>query len=132
MRHGPRRAPAAVALLALAAVVLAGCTTPQAYRDYFGSQEVIPMREVGRGDWDYLPQNRTVAVNTTVVWVNEDTFTDHTVTFEDLALDAWVEPGDRVEWTFTEPGVYDYRCRPHSSDFREWDRMVGRITVVAE
>lgn len=131
-RRPRRRAAASLALLGLACVVLAGCTTPQAYKDYFGRpEELVAMRDVGRGDFEFLPMNLTVTVNTTVVWLNEDTVTDHTVTFEDRALDAWVEPGERVERKFTEPGVYDYRCRPHSTGYRNWDQMVGRITVVA-
>lgn len=122
----PTRATRLLPIVILAAVVLAGCTTPDAYRDYFErSEEVVPLRNLA-----FHPQNLTVPVNTTVVWLNEDTVTDHSVTFEALDLDAWLEPGQRVERTFTEPGVYDYRCRPHSSGYRNWGQMVGRVTVV--
>lgn len=127
-RRGNARA--LLPLLLLAAVVLAGCTTPEAYKERFERDDTVLVRARGL---DFAPMNLTIPVNTTVVWVNQDFPTRHTVTFEDNAtvpLDEWLGSGEQVEWTFTEPGVYDYRCRPHSSDYRKWGQMVGRITVV--
>lgn len=90
----------------------------------------------------FSPADLTVPVGTTVRWVNEEAIT-HTVTSGawgevnestglrgtqtpdgrfDHTLSASGEPGDTFEFTFTEPGIYQYFCRPHLG-------MHGTITV---
>jgi plastocyanin len=63
-----------------------------------------------------------VPAGTTVRWINGDA-ESHTVT-EDLGrFDAEIWPGESFSFTFSEPGVYFYYCKPH-------DWMIGEITVV--
>ncbi len=62
----------------------------------------------------------TVPVGTTVVWTNQDR-TTHTVTnLQDLFDSGGLYP---FSHTFTEPGVYSYRCTIHAF-------MRGRVTVL--
>lgn len=119
------------ALAVLAALVLAGCSTPEAYRDWYERQQ----GDGADGPVVYLDGNAfvrqeiTVPVGTNVTWVNNDSVT-HTVTFETFAFDETLdEPGESVAWTFEEAGTFDYRCKPHSTGYRNWDQMVGRVTV---
>ncbi len=90
----------------------------------------------------FTPADLTVPVGTTVRWVNQEAIT-HTVTSGswgevnestglrgtqkadgrfDHALSPSGEGGDTFEFTFAEPGIYQYFCRPHSG-------MYGTITV---
>ncbi|MEM4383013.1 MAG: plastocyanin/azurin family copper-binding protein [Candidatus Caldarchaeum sp.] len=63
-----------------------------------------------------------IGVNNTVTWVNEDTV-QHTVTSAARLFDYILQPGQRVSYTFTSPGVYEYMCTLHP-----W--MTGRVEVV--
>lgn len=63
-----------------------------------------------------------VAVGTTVIVTNDDSAT-HTWTEPNGAFDSGaLAPGDSFEFTFTEPGTFDYVCNFHPS-------MTGTITV---
>lgn len=119
-------------LALLAGVVLAGCATPEAYREWYQRQEDAGPEgvTVHLDNNRFVDQRITVAVNTTVTWVNNDTIR-HTVTFENLTFDRDVDgPKESVSYTFDRPGTFDYRCKPHSTGYRNWDQMVGRVTVV--
>lgn len=120
------------ALAVLACLLVAGCSTPEAYKDWYErrQQDEADGRVVHLDASEFVPQEITVAVGTNVTWVNNDSIT-HTVTFETLDLDATLDdPGESVSYTFEQTGTFDYRCKPHSSGYRNWDQMVGRVTVV--
>jgi len=53
-----------------------------------------------------------IGVNNTVTWVNDDT-TIHTVTSTIRLFDYQLQPGQRISYTFTSPGVYQYTCTLH-------------------
>jgi plastocyanin len=53
-----------------------------------------------------------IGLNNTVTWVNEDT-TIHTVTSTERLFDYQLQPGLRISYTFTSPGVYRYTCSLH-------------------
>ncbi|MBI4258867.1 MAG: hypothetical protein HY619_07915 [Thaumarchaeota archaeon] len=85
---------------------------------------------------NFVPKNITVvlSVNNTVIWSMEDTVA-HTVTsvgrtpspkFDETAITSnfLFTEGDRFIYTFTNPGVYNYYCVPHSA----W--MRGTVTVL--
>ncbi len=66
----------------------------------------------------------TVAVGTTVVVTNTDT-TTHTWTAVAGEFDSGpIGPGESFEFTFAEPGAFDYVCEIHPS-------MQGSIVVTA-
>ncbi|MFV0309576.1 MAG: plastocyanin/azurin family copper-binding protein [Desertimonas sp.] len=90
------------------------------------------------GAWDpanaataYTPGELTVVAGTTVAWRNDDTL-QHTVTSgptdgtsvspDGLFDSGLLEPGDTFEFTFDEPGTFEYHCTPHP-----W--MGGRVVV---
>jgi plastocyanin len=69
----------------------------------------------------FNPASVEISSGDTVKWANMDSAT-HTIkgsTFESGSL----AKGDTYEFTFTEPGVYDYICSIHPS-------MKGTVTVV--
>lgn len=70
----------------------------------------------------FTPDATNVPVNTTVVFVNDDTVT-HTVTASDQSFDSKdIGPGKTWQTTFTKPGTYRYTCIYHPG-------MSGKITV---
>jgi nitrite reductase (NO-forming) len=84
-------------------------------------------------DTAYSPRALTVAVGTTVTWINEDAVF-HTITSgssngttgtPDGDFDSGeVQKGETFEHTFDEAGTFDYFCTPHP-----W--MVGQVEVTA-
>ena len=73
-------------------------------------------------NFTFTPKELTVAVGTTVKWVNHDDI-PHTVVevdkkFRSKALDT----DDSYSFTFTTPGTFDYFCSLHS-------KMTGKIVV---
>jgi plastocyanin len=77
--------------------------------------------EVWVHDQDFGPSLLTVPVGTTVTWVSKS-FETHTITSAEGLFDIGVDIGASVSYTFTKPGVYEYRCTPHPE-------MVGSVTV---
>lgn len=75
-------------------------------------------------DYTFEPAYLTVPVGATVVWANTDPEA-HTVTSDFGVFDGEIGPGESFRYTFLQPGVYFYYCRPH-------DWMIGEITVVVE
>jgi plastocyanin len=70
----------------------------------------------------FTPMETTVAVGTTVTWINKDDV-PHTVVsvdhkFKSQALDT----DEPFSFTFKEPGTYEYFCSLHP-------KMVGKIVV---
>ena len=75
-------------------------------------------------DFAFVPRELSVAVGTTVTWVNRDDV-PHTATsssgptaFDSRALDT----DDRFSFTFATPGMYTYYCKAHP-------HMVGTVVV---
>ncbi len=82
-------------------------------------------------DIAYSPQAMSVAVGTTVTWINEDsvfhTITSGsnngtTVTPNGEFDSGEVQTGETDAHTFDTPGTFDYYCNPHP-----W--MIGQIEV---
>jgi len=79
--------------------------------------------EVKIDNFTFAPPTLTVAVGTTVKWVNRDDI-PHTVvsedksTFKSKALDT----DDSFSYTFTIPGTYSYFCSIHP-------KMVAKVVV---
>ncbi len=111
------------AALALAGVlVAAGCggddTAPF-------SGEVVTVK-----DNSFSPETLEIEPGTTVRWVNEGR-NDHDIVPVEQYSDFGVEkedfaPGDTYEFTFDEPGVFEYWCTLHGT---ETDGMIGTVVV---
>jgi plastocyanin len=69
----------------------------------------------------FAPVDATVAVGTTVRWVNLDAV-DHTTTDSGGEWNATLAANDTFEYVADTPGVYDYVCTIHMG-------MVGTLTV---
>jgi plastocyanin len=67
----------------------------------------------------YAPADLTVAVGTTVRWVNRDTVA-HSATGN--GFDVELPPNGEGAYTFATAGTYDVRCRYHPT-------MRGRVIV---
>ncbi|MDH3204950.1 MAG: plastocyanin/azurin family copper-binding protein [Nitrosopumilus sp.] len=76
----------------------------------------------------YLPLNLEISVGTLVTWVNDDSVPHNIQSLDESGnvIDWFNSPslntGDRFEFTFDEPGVYNYYC-----SFHPW--RVGSVTV---
>jgi plastocyanin len=69
--------------------------------------------EIKIDNFNFMPQDTTVAAGTTVTWINRDDV-PHTVVstngkFKSKALDT----DDKFSFTFSEPGTYEYFCSVH-------------------
>lgn len=115
-------------LVALAAITLAACATPDS-----GTTDTSEAIDIVA--FAYAPGDLEVTAGTTVVWTNQDSFA-HTVTsgpaddpdgqFDEMLGDP-VEhgaEGTQASITFDEPGTFPYFCELHPS-------MVGTITVTS-
>ena len=73
-------------------------------------------------NFTFTPKQLTVAVGTTVKWVNHDdiphTIVEKKTTFRSKALDT----DDSYSFTFTSAGTFDYFCGLHP-------HMVGQVIV---
>lgn len=72
-------------------------------------------------NYSYTPQNITVSVGTTVIWVQDDS-TIHTVTDAGVFDSGPLSRGQRYSHTFRTSGTYTYRCTVHPA-------MTGTVTV---
>jgi plastocyanin len=80
--------------------------------------------EVKIDNFSFSPANLTVAVGTTVTWINRDDIphvvvsSDDPRAFKSKALDT----DDKFSYTFTKPGTYNYFCSVHP-------KMTAKIVV---
>jgi len=73
----------------------------------------------------FEPRDITIAPGTTVTWVTVSG--SHTTTSNTGLWDSGEERlpvGESYSFTFQQPGVYDYYCRPHRNA-----GMIGRVIV---
>jgi plastocyanin len=101
--------PVIGAMLALGAVAAQDATKKDA-------------NEITIDNFTFTPKELTVAVGTTVKWVNHDdiphTIVEKNTTFRSKALDT----DDSYSFTFTSAGTFDYFCGLHP-------HMVGQVIV---
>jgi len=76
--------------------------------------------EVSIEDFAFDPESVTISTGDTVRWTNMDS-DEHTVTDSTFESDT-LEEGDTYEFTFTEPGTFEYICSIHPE-------MEGTVTV---
>jgi plastocyanin len=99
-----------------------GIITVQAEGSPGGDPSPAGTNEVGMANRTFRPVTLTIQVGETVTWINDDG-RDHTVTARDRSFDSGImTSGALFEWTFTQPGTYEYFCALHPD-------MVGTIFV---
>ena len=88
----------------------------------YGAVAAQEPNEVTIDNFTFVPKELTVAVGTTVKWVNHDdiphTVVDKNKAFRSKALDT----NDSFSFTFASAGTFDYFCGLHP-------HMVGKIIV---
>ncbi len=126
MTNHTKKSSLLIALTALMAVALAGCTASEDDALSLSGAKVIDMK-----DFVFAPGTVTVAAGTTVTWTNSDAVV-HTITAEDDSFDSGdIDGGDSWSHTFDAPGTYLYYCKPHASQGGDghYAGMTGKIVV---
>ncbi len=78
--------------------------------------------EVKIDNFSFGPATMTVAVGTTVMWINNDDI-PHTVVSTDKAFKSKVlDTGEKFSFTFAKAGEYPYFCSIHP-------KMTGKVVV---
>ena len=116
------RVSALIAGIALAAS-LSGCTTATTDDAPSGADKALTIRVANMA---YSPASLTIAVGQTVTWVFDDRGTPHDVVGLGDAKSVLRSPLLQTgtwQFTFTEPGTYNYTCSLHPD-------MLGAVVVV--
>lgn len=79
--------------------------------------------DVGMKNSAFSPMSVKITEGDTIRWTNMDSV-NHAVVGS-IFKSGTISKGQRYEFLFTKPGVYDYKCPAHSN-------MKGTITVVAK
>lgn len=86
------------------------------------SSVTIPVGASSLGNRAYAPDDLTVAVGTTVTWMNTDS-TSHTSTSNVTGFDSGiVAPGGQFSFAFQTAGTFPYHCAIHPG-------MIGTVVV---
>ncbi|RVW11553.1 copper-binding protein [Prescottella agglutinans] len=116
------RASALIAGIALA-TTLSGCSTDSTDEPATDSGKALTV-EVA--DMAYTPSSTTISAGQTVTWVFDDRGTPHDVVGLGDAKPVLRSPlltSGTWEFTFTEPGTYNYTCSLHPD-------MLGVVVVI--
>ena len=109
-----------LAISITALFVFAGCESEDDTQNVNGGGPAD--NEVWMQNSEFVPQDKTVEIGTTVKWINKDNFA-HTVTSPaDLFDSGEVGAGETFEYTFDSLGTFDVNCEIHPD-------MTGTITV---
>ena len=68
------------------------------------------------------PNPLTIAVGTTISWLNDDNTTHTSVADGNQWSSGNIQPGGRFNFTFASPGTFKYHCQIHPN-------MLGTIVV---
>ena len=81
-----------------------------------------PATEVKVDNFTFGPESLTVAVNSTVTWVNKDDVPHVIASSDGLFKSKALDTDDKYSYTFAKAGTYAYYCSIHP-------KMVGKIIV---
>lgn len=109
----------AVAFVVLA-ILSAGCAQQAAAPTQEIPTQVSSSSAVTIQGFAFSPQTLTIKAGTTVTWTNNDTAA-HTVVSSSFTSEQ-LGKGQTYEYTFSQPGTFDYHCSIHPS-------MTGQIIV---
>jgi plastocyanin len=84
-----------------------------------GEPEAI---EIKIDNFSFMPQDMTVAVGTTVTWVNRDDIPHNVRSTDDLFKSKALDTDDKFSFKFDKPGTYAYYCSIHP-------KMTAKIIV---
>jgi plastocyanin len=78
--------------------------------------------EVKIDNFSFGPATLTVAVGTTVTWVNHDDIPHNVVSTDDLFKSKVMDTDEKFSFTFTKAGTFPYFCGIHP-------KMTGKVVV---
>lgn len=117
-----RRSVFGATLMTVAALSLSGIMTEQKSFATSAQQKPASTAEVKIDNFVFGPAAITVAVGTTVTWINRDDI-PHTVVSTDKVFKSKVlDTDEKFSFTFTKPGEYPYFCSIHP-------KMTGKVVV---
>lgn len=105
----------AVLSLALAAVLILHPTRAK-------SEAAESSMEVRVDNFTFGPDTLTVAVNSTVTWINKDDVPHVIASNDGLFKSRALDTDEKYSYTFSKAGTYSYYCSIHP-------KMVGKIVV---
>ena len=138
----PRMRGAWMLAIGLIVLAIAGCSGPAAQSSENQDAAAQDSAAVSMQNVAFSPKAVTVKVGATVTWINQDSM-GHTVTPADKAqwgtdgsgdgVSEWLQRGQSWSHTFTQPGTYEYYCKPHASmgSSGDYQGMVGVVHVEA-
>jgi plastocyanin len=88
----------------------------------FGTVAAQDANVVMIDNFTFSPKELTVAVGTTVKWVNHDDIPHTVVNADKLFRSKALDTDDAFSYTFTSAGTFDYFCGLHP-------HMVGKVIV---
>jgi plastocyanin len=86
------------------------------------AQQKPATMEVKIDNFSFGPTTLTVAVGTTVTWVNHDDIPHTVVSTEGVFKSKVLDTDEKFSFTFTKAGAFPYFCSIHP-------KMTGRIVV---
>ena len=111
-----------IAVLTVALATGVGTITVGQKNILASAQEKPATAEVKIDNFSFGPTTLTVAVGTTVTWINRDDI-PHTVVSDDKVFKSKVlDTDEKFSFTFTKPGTYPYFCSVHP-------KMTGKVVV---
>ncbi|MFA5247128.1 MAG: plastocyanin/azurin family copper-binding protein [Candidatus Micrarchaeia archaeon] len=117
-----------VAVLAIAAIFLAGCTSysgsnsPTAIPSPSGAVQQPGPASVSISNFAFSPASLAVSKGTTVTWANGDSV-PHTVASDSGVFNSGsIASGSAFSYTFNNEGSFSYHCGIHSG-------MTGKVVV---
>jgi len=95
-----------------------GNTTPTPTAPITGPTRTVVITTNNSGQFAFSPSTLTIAVGTTVIWMNS-TQVPHTVTSDDgktfdSGISNPVSPGTSYSFKFTKAGKFSYHCQFHT------------------
>lgn len=78
--------------------------------------------EVKIDNYSFGPRTLTVAVGTTVTWINHDDDAHRVVSTDDVFKSKVLDTNEKFSYTFTQIGTYPYFCSIHP-------KMTGTVAV---
>lgn len=100
-------------------LLLAGSSSVKAANT---EQPSAPSTEVKIDNFSFGPQTITVAVGTTVTWINRDDIPHTAVSTDGVFKSKVMDTDENFSTTFTKPGTYPYYCTIHP-------KMTGKVVV---
>jgi plastocyanin len=108
--------------VALAAMLAGGSRAGAAGKLPASAQQKPAMTEVKIDNFRFGPATTTVAVGTTVTWVNRDDIPHTVVSTDGVFKSKVMDTDEKFSFTFSKAGTYTYFCSIHP-------KMTGTVVV---